>query len=179
MKTIKEMTNSELFNLLETVKLVSSADAKKLYLEVKQEIDDRVKEDERRKQQELDEKRKKREEQKNTLIYLQKQVIGKYFTEKGDNKQYFYEVIGVLKEKAIVNFIEVNGETLTKRFINHYVMIEDLIKCKEISLDEFIKHTEHLHSNDYGKFAKHYTSNFNDVFKTIENMMNRNGVIWG
>ena len=128
MKKIEEMTNEELQNALDVMSTME--EAKTTVEKIKTELNNREKQ-----------KALKAQEEEANLIASQKDILGRYFKNDGD-VHFYYKVIGVVNEMAVVEAFTTNNRYYRKYTSCSAVSIEALKQCKEITKSEYDKMKE-------------------------------------
>lgn len=146
MKTVKEMTITELSQTLEVMEAIDSPEAKKLAEEIKAEQTRR--EAEREAKRKAEEERKRQEEQtisdknkknKKELLRKQHNILGKYF-KLGEGDAY-YKVVGVVGNQAVLECVcKFQAGTYSSSYTTHFTRsIDSLLENGvEVTEEEYL-----------------------------------------
>lgn len=124
MKKIQEMTNEELQQALEVMSTME--EAKTTVEKIKAEMKAR------QEQEAL-----KVQEAEANLIAEQKDILGRYFKDESGNVHFYYKVIGVINDNAIVEVFTGNNKYYRKYTSNATITIKLLTSYKEITKAEY------------------------------------------
>lgn len=126
MKKIEEMTNEELQNALDVMSTM--VEAKETVEKIKTEL-------KARKEKEV----LAEQEAEANLIAIQKDILGRYFKNDRENLHFYYKVVGVVDDIAIVECFISNNDMYHRYTSKTTVDIKLLKSYKEITKEEFDK----------------------------------------
>ena len=148
MKKIQEMTNEELQNALDIMSTME--EAKTTVEKIKAEMKAR-KEKEALKEQEVEA----------TLVANQKDILGRYFKDDNGNVHFYYKVIGVIDDLAIVETFTANNRYYRKYASKGTIDIKLVKSYKEIAKSEYDEMKDKMVRN------LNYVTSVWDLFPTM------------